>query len=225
MINCDMLLCIFLVGCFGNFGICFYNYLYDKLGLNYFYKVFMIKDIEVVVKGVCVLGICGCVVFMLFKESCILFFDVIDLLVKVIDFVNIIVNDDGKLIGLNIDYIVVKSLIVSYWFDINVRVMIQGSGGMGKVVIVVFCDVGFCDVIIVVCNCQCGLVLVKQYGFQWQFLFEGIVVEILVNVILLGMVGGVESNMLVFSEVMVVQVSVVFDVVVLLVEILLICLV
>lgn len=159
------------------------------------------------------MGIRGCAVSMPFKESCIPFLDAIDPSAKVIDSVNTIVNDDGKLTGLNTDYIAVKSLIASHRLDTNARVMIQGSGGMGKAVIAAFRDAGFRDVIIAARNRQRGLALAKQYGFQWQPLPEGIAAEILVNVTPLGMAGGAESNTLAFSEAMVAQASVVFDVV------------
>ncbi len=159
------------------------------------------------------MGIRGCAVSMPFKESCIPFLDAIDPSAKVIDSVNTIVNDDGKLTGLNTDYIAVKSLIASHRLDTNARVMIQGSGGMGKAVIAAFRDAGFRDVIIAARNRQRGLALAKQYGFQWQPLPEGIAAEILVNVTPLGMAGGAESNTLAFSKAMVAQASVVFDVV------------
>ena len=203
MINRDTLLCISLAGRPGNFGTRFHNYLYDKLGLNYLYKAFTTKDIEAAVKGVRALGIRGCAVSMPFKESCIPFLDAVDPSAKVIDSVNTIVNDDGKLTGLNTDYIAVKSLIASHRLDTNARVMIQGSGGMGKAVIAAFRDAGFRDVIIAARNRQRGLALAKQYGFQWQPLPEGIAAEILVNVTPLGMAGGAESNTLAFSEAMV----------------------
>lgn len=189
MINRDTLLCISLAGRPGNFGTRFHNYLYDKLGLNYLYKAFTTKDIEAAVKGVRALGIRGCAVSMPFKESCIPFLDAIDPSAKVIDSVNTIVNDDGKLTGLNTDYTAVKSLIASHRLDTNARVMIQGSGGMGKAVIAAFRDAGFRDVIIAARNRQRGLALAKQYGFQWQPLPEGIAAEILVNVTPLGMAG------------------------------------
>lgn len=166
MINRDTLLCISLAGRPGNFGTRFHNYLYDKLGLNYLYKAFTTKDIEAAVKGVRALGIRGCAVSMPFKESCIPFLDAIDPSAKVIDSVNTIVNDDGKLTGLNTDYIAVKSLIASHRLDTNARVMIQGSGGMGKAVIAAFRDAGFRDVIIAARNRQRGLALAKQYGFS-----------------------------------------------------------
>ncbi len=97
---------------------------------------------------------------MPFKESCIPFLDAIDPSAKVIDSVNTIVNDDGKLTGLNTDYIAVKSLIASHRLDTNARVMIQGSGGMGKAVIAAFRDAGFRDVIIAARN--------RQRGRRWQ---------------------------------------------------------
>ncbi|VUS23145.1 shikimate 5-dehydrogenase [Klebsiella spallanzanii] len=213
MINRDTLLCMSLAGRPGNFGTRFHNYLYEKLGLNYIYKAFTTRDIEAAVKGVRALGIRGCAVSMPFKESCMPFLDAIDPSAKVIDSVNTIVNDDGKLTGLNTDYIAVKSLIDSNQLDSSAKVMIQGSGGMGKAVIAAFRDAGFRDVIIAARNRDNGLALAKQYGFQWQPKPEGLPVDILVNVTPLGMAGGAESETLAFSQTMVEQASVVFDVV------------
>ncbi|MEM0654806.1 shikimate 5-dehydrogenase [Klebsiella huaxiensis] len=213
MINRDTLLCMSLAGRPGNFGTRFHNYLYEKLGLNYIYKAFTTRDIEAAVKGVRALGIRGCAVSMPFKESCMPFLDAIDPSAKVIDSVNTIVNDDGKLTGLNTDYIAVKSLIDSNQLDSSAKVMIQGSGGMGKAVIAAFRDAGFRDVIIAARNRDNGLALAKQYGFQWQPKPEGIPVDILVNVTPLGMAGGAESETLAFNQTMVEQASVVFDVV------------
>lgn len=213
MINRDTLLCMSLAGRPGNFGTRFHNYLYEKLGLNYIYKAFTTRDIEAAVKGVRALGIRGCAISMPFKESCMPFLDAIDPSAKVIDSVNTIVNDDGKLTGLNTDYIAVKSLIDSNQLDSSAKVMIQGSGGMGKAVIAAFRDAGFRDVIIAARNRDNGLALAKQYGFQWQPKPEGIPVDILVNVTPLGMAGGAESETLAFSQTMVEQASVVFDVV------------
>lgn len=213
MINRDTLLCMSLAGRPGNFGTRFHNYLYEKLGLNYIYKAFTTRDIEAAVKGVRALGIRGCAVSMPFKESCMPFLDAIDPSAKVIDSVNTIINDDGKLTGLNTDYIAVKSLIDSNQLDSSAKVMIQGSGGMGKAVIAAFRDAGFRDVIIAARNRDNGLALAKQYGFQWQPKPEGIPVDILVNVTPLGMAGGAESETLAFSQTMVEQASVVFDVV------------
>ncbi|AWT17365.1 shikimate 5-dehydrogenase [Klebsiella michiganensis] len=215
MINRDTLLCMSLAGRPGNFGTRFHNYLYEKLGLNYIYKAFTTQDIAAAVNGVRALGVRGCAVSMPFKESCIPFLDALDPSAKVIDSVNTIVNDDGRLTGLNTDYIAVKSLIDSRRLDASAKVMIQGSGGMGKAVIAAFRDAGFRDVIIAARHRERGLALAlaKQYGFQWQPRPEGIAADILVNVTPLGMAGGAESETLAFSQTMVERAAVVFDVV------------
>ena len=103
MINRDTQLCMSLAGRPGNFGTRFHNYLYEKLGLNFIYKAFTTQDIAAAVKGVRALGIRGCAVSMPFKESCMPFLDAIDPSAKVIDSVNTIVNDDGRLTGFNTD--------------------------------------------------------------------------------------------------------------------------
>lgn len=200
MINRDTQLCMSLAGRPGNFGTRFHNYLYEKLGLNYIYKAFTTQDIAAAVKGVRALGIRGCAVSMPFKESCIAYLDALAPSAKAIDSVNTIVNDDGRLTGLNTDYIAVKSLIDSHQLDSSAKVMIQGSGGMGKAVIAAR-------------HRDRGLVLAKQYGFQWQPKPEGIAADILVNVTPLGMAGGAESETLAFSPTMVERADVVFDVV------------
>lgn len=213
MINRDTLLCISLAGRPGQFGTRFHNYLYERLGLNFIYKAFTTQDIEAAIKGIRALGIRGCGVSMPFKESCMPFLDAIDPSAQVIDSVNTIVNDEGKLTGLNTDYIAVKSLIASHRLDTRARVMIQGSGGMGKAVIAAFRDAGFSDVIIAARNRERGLALAKQYGFQWQPLPVGPDTDILVNVTPIGMTGGKDQETLAFSENMISAARVVFDVV------------
>ena len=84
---------------------------------------------------------------------------------------------------------------------------------MGNAVSAPFRDPGFRDVIIAARHRDRGLVLAKQYGFQWQPKPEGIAADILVNVTPLGMAGGAESETLAFSPTMVERADVVFDVV------------
>ncbi|WP_297196202.1 shikimate 5-dehydrogenase [uncultured Pluralibacter sp.] len=213
MINRDTLLCMSLAGRPGNFGTRFHNYLYQKLDLNFIYKAFTTEDIEAAVKGVRALGIRGCAVSMPFKEVCIPFLDAVDPSAKVIDSVNTIVNDHGRLTGFNTDYIAVKSLIESHQLDTAARVIIRGSGGMGKAVIAAFRDAGFKHVTIAARNEKNGTALAQQYGFQWRPEAEGIAGDILVNVTPIGMAGGAESEALAFSSDMVSAASVVFDVV------------
>jgi shikimate dehydrogenase len=213
MINRETLLCMSLAGRPGNFGTRFHNYLYEKLNLNYIYKAFTTQDIEAAVKGVRALGIRGCAVSMPFKESCMTYLDAIDPSAKVIDSVNTIVNDNGKLTGLNTDYIAVKQLIASNQLDNSSTVVIQGSGGMGKAVIAAFRDAGFKNVIIAARNRNTGIALAEQYGFEWRSQPNGIQADILVNVTPLGMEGGKDSETLAFNSELIESAHVIFDVV------------
>lgn len=213
MINRDTQLCMSLAGRPGNFGTRFHNYLYEKLRLNFIYKAFTTQDIESAIKGIRALGIRGCAISMPFKESCMPFLDAIDPSAEVIESVNTIVNNNGKLTGFNTDYIAIKNLIVSHKLDTTSKVMIHGSGGMGKAVIAAFRDSGFTDVIIAARNQERGLTLAKQYGFQWQPKPEGITGDILVNVTPIGMDGGNECNELAFNKVMISAASVIVDMV------------
>lgn len=211
MINRETQLCMSLAGRPGNFGTRFHNYLYEKLGLNFIYKAFTTQDIAAAVGGVRALGIRGCAVSMPFKESCMPFLDAIDPSARVIDSVNTIVNDNGRLTGLNTDYIAVKSLIDSHQLDTRASV-IQGSGGMGKAVIAAFRDAGFREVVIAARNRDSGLALAKQYGFQGSRSLKGSG-SIFWSITPLGMAGGTHSDTLAFSQSMVGQAQVVFDVV------------
>ncbi|MDM1546131.1 hypothetical protein HX037_09635 [Ignatzschineria indica] len=78
MINKDTQLCTSLAGRPSNFGTFFHNYLYQKLDLDYIYKVFTTQYIEAAIKGVRALGIRGCAVSMPFKEAVIPLVDTID---------------------------------------------------------------------------------------------------------------------------------------------------
>ena len=135
MINKDTQLCMSLSGRPGNFGTTFHNYLYQKLGLNFIYKAFTTTDIESAVKGIRALGIRGCAVSMPFKESCMPFLDEISPSVQAIQSVNTIVNDQGFLCAYNTDYIAIVKLIKEYQLDKKSKVVVQGSGGMAKAVV------------------------------------------------------------------------------------------
>ncbi|WP_058912398.1 shikimate 5-dehydrogenase [Entomohabitans teleogrylli] len=213
MINRDTQLCMSLAGRPGNFGTRFHNYLYQKLGLNFIYKAFTTSDIEAAVKGVRALGIRGCAVSMPFKERCIPFLDALEPSAAVIESVNTIVNDNGKLTGLNTDYIAVRSLIESNALDPQQDVLLRGSGGMGKAVVAAFRDAGFKHLTLIARNPETGPRLAQQYGFRWQADAGDSRAAILVNVTPLGMAGGAESEQLAFSEATIDEANVVFDVV------------
>ena len=71
LINKDTVMCMSLSARPSNFGTRFHNYLYDALGLDYFYKAFSTQDIVGAIAGVRALNIRGCAISMPFKEACI----------------------------------------------------------------------------------------------------------------------------------------------------------
>lgn len=73
---------------------------------------------------------------------------------------------------------------------------------------------------IVVWNEERGCVFVDFYGFVWCFEVGEVIVDVFVNVILIGMFGGLDEQVLVFIVEVIVVVLVVFDVVVFFVEML-----
>lgn len=67
----------------------------------------------------------------------ILLFDKFDLVVKMVGVVNIIVNDDGVLIGYMIDGIGFMKVFVDEGLDIcEYKMMLVGVGGVGIVIVV-----------------------------------------------------------------------------------------
>ena len=212
-IDKDTQLCMSLAGRPGNFGTRFHNYLYQKLGLNFLYKAFTTRDIEHAVKGVRALGIRGCAVSMPFKESCMPFLDEITPSARAIESVNTIVNDDGRLVAYNTDYIAIASLIDRHGLDPQASVIVRGSGGMAKAVVAAFRDKGFGRLKVYTRNGRTGKHLASLYGYQHIDSLASDPADILVNVTPIGMQGGPEADEVAYPEAAIAQASVVFDVV------------
>lgn len=98
-----------------------------------------LEQLEVVVKGIVVLGYCGVNVIIFYKEEVMKYFDVIDESVWLIGVVNMIVNDNGKLIGYNIDGIgyvcLLKEEVVLEF--VGKKIVVFGVGGVVRGVIYV----------------------------------------------------------------------------------------
>lgn len=212
-IDKDTQLCMSLAGRPGNFGTRFHNYLYQKLGLNFLYKAFTTRDIEHAVKGVRALGIRGCAVSMPFKESCMPFLDEITPSARAIESVNTIVNDDGRLVAYNTDYIAIASLIDRHGLDPQASVIVRGSGGMAKAVVAAFRDKGFGRLKVYARNGRTGKHLASLYGYRHIDSLASDPADILVNVTPIGMQGGPEADEVAYPEAAIAQASVVFDVV------------
>jgi shikimate dehydrogenase len=218
ILNKDMQVCISLSGRPSNIGTRFHNFLYDELGLNFIYKGFSTTDLAGAIAGIKALGFRGCSVSMPFKEAIIPFIDNMQPSALAIESVNTVVNDGGTLTAYNTDFEAVVTLLRESGMDTSLRVIIRGSGGMGKAVVAAFREVGFGDVTVMARNVQAGSALARKYGYsfvaddQLSLADEATPFDVLVNVTPLGMAGSDES-VLAFDRELVERAQVVFDVV------------
>lgn len=212
-IDKDTRLCMSLAGRPGTFGTRFHNYLYRELDINFVYKAFTTKDLKAAIGGIRALEIRGCAVSMPFKEACIEFLDALDQSADVIQSVNTIVNDDGRLRGYNTDYIAIAQLLERDKVAPESVFALRGSGGMAKAVAFALRDAGFKSGYIIARNEAAGRALAQSCGFEWQPTADSIQPALLVNVTPIGMMGGAEADDLAFDPQTIDAVEIVFDVV------------
>jgi len=214
MIDRDTVVCISLAARPGNHGNRFHNFLYDELGLNYLYKSFSSSDIGATIGGIRSLGIRGASVSMPYKESCIPFLDELEDSARAIDSVNTIVNDGGKLTGLNTDFIAVRTLLDDYEVPPTTPFALLGAGGMAKAVLAALVDAGFRDgVVLSPTNPERGRDLAARYGVEADTTLGDRRPGLLINATPVGMAGGAESDALAFDADAVRAADYVFDVV------------
>lgn len=210
----DTVMCISLAARPGNHGNRFHNFLYAELGLNYLYKSFSSSDIGATIGGIRSLGIRGASVSMPYKESCIPFLDALEDSARAIDSVNTIVNDDGRLTGLNTDFIAVRTLLDDYAVPPTTPFALLGAGGMAKAVLAALVDAGFRDgVVLAPTGPERGRRLAERYGVAADTELVGRRPGLLINATPIGMSGGPESDALAFDEDAVRGADYVFDVV------------
>lgn len=210
----DTTLCMSLAGRPGNFGTRFHNHLYAALELDYVYKAFTTTDLPGAIAGVRALGIRGCAVSMPFKEAVIELLDALHPSAAAIGSVNTIVNDGGFLRAYNTDYTAVQRLIEQRALNPQARVVLRGSGGMGKAVASALRDAGFSRGVIVARNGGAGRALAQRCGWDWQPDVPQVEAgDLLVNVTPIGMQGTPEEHGLAFSGAQVGAAGTVFDVV------------
>lgn len=209
----DTRLCISLAARPSNIGTRFHNHLYDELGLDFIYKAFTTTDIAGAIGGVRALGIRGCSVSMPFKFDVMALVDEIEPSARVIESVNTIVNDDGRLTASNTDYLAVQALIAQNGLDPGDQVIIRGSGGMASAVAAAFAGAGFGAGTIVARNGAAGRALADRVGWDHAPEVGARRAPILVNVTPIGMAGAPEESERAFDDDAVGAADVVFDVV------------
>ncbi|MCH8613221.1 shikimate 5-dehydrogenase [Arsenicicoccus dermatophilus] len=209
----DTQLCVSLSGRPSDIGTRFHNYLYAELGLDYVYKAFTATDIRDAVAGVRGLGIRGCAVSMPWKEDVIALVDEMTPSAAAIESVNTIVNDDGRLVAYNTDYLAIRSLLDSHEVPRSLPFAVLGSGGMAKAAVAALTDAGFASGHVVARNPETGPALASRYGHAWASSLDGIAPGLVLNATPVGMAGGAGEGELSAPREVVEGAEVVFDVV------------
>lgn len=213
-ISRDTRLCMSLAGRPGNAGTRLHNHLYRQLGLDCVYKAFTTTDLPAAIGGMRALGIRGCGVSMPFKEACIPLLDELTPSAARLQSVNTIVNDDGRLVAYNTDYIAVAALLKAHGVAPGTPFVLRGSGGMARAVLAALVDHGLHQGLVVARNPQAGAALAAQHGLGWQPDVPAAAPgALLVNVTPLGMAGAPEASTQAFPDALVGAASCVFDVV------------
>lgn len=208
----DMTLCISLAARPSNLGTRFHNFLYDELGLPFVYKAFAPTDITLAIAGVRGLGIRGCSVSMPYKEAVIPLVDEVTGSAAGIESVNTIVNEDGRLVAYNTDYVAVRELLETSHLRATGSVVVRGSGGMAKAVVAAVRDLGFPEITVLARNGDAARALADRYGARWTTdpATRG---DLLINATPIGMAGGDLAAESSFEPDVLADATTVFDVV------------
>jgi shikimate dehydrogenase len=114
-----------------------HNAAYAALGLNWVYVAFPVKTLPSAVAGVRALGIRGVSVTIPHKVAVVPLLDKLDPVAEWIGSVNTIVNDDGKLTGMNTDGAGAMKALVDAGVELKgKRLLVLGSGGAARAVAV-----------------------------------------------------------------------------------------
>ncbi|MFB9378228.1 shikimate 5-dehydrogenase [Kineococcus gynurae] len=216
-ISKDTTLCLSLSGRPSNIGTRFHNHLYAELGLDFVYKAFTTDDIAAAVGGIRALGIRGAGISMPFKEAVIPLVDHLEPSAAAIGSVNTIVNEGGRLVAHNTDYVAVARLLAEHGVADVVGtdgpVVVVGSGGMAKAALAAIRDSGFTDLTVLARNGSSGPALAGQYGARHRSSLDGLRPALLLNATPVGMAGGPEADALPVPAEVVATARVVFEVV------------
>ena len=206
-------LCMSLSARPSNFGTRLHNFLYEELGLDYVYKAFSTTDLPAAIAGIRALGVRGCAISMPFKEAVIPLADGLAPSAARLQSVNTLVNDGGRLMAYNTDYLAVRALLEHHAVPRGLRVAMRGSGGMARAVLAALVDAGFARGTVVARNGAAGRALAAAHGYGWQDGADAIEADVLVNATPIGMAGGAEARALAFTPAQVAAAAWVFDVV------------
>jgi len=117
----------------GNTGCRIFNKAFQYYDLNCIYKSFSIENIKDALDAAKILNIKGFAISMPFKIEVINYVDELNFHVKKIGACNTIINNNGKLIAYNTDYLAAKQYLSTYIQEYK-QLYILGNGGYAQAV-------------------------------------------------------------------------------------------
>lgn len=107
---------------------------YRALDLAFTYVPFAVTDLESAIRGMRALGIRGLGISMPFKQAVMPFLDELDPIAGTIGAVNTVVNEGGRLIGHNTDWIGALRAVEEERPVAGARVLLIGAGGAARAI-------------------------------------------------------------------------------------------
>lgn len=111
-----------------------YNAAFAALGLNYIYIPFAVSNLKSAVGGIRNLGIKAIGVTIPYKIEIIKYLDELDENAKRIGAVNVVINNNGKLIGGNTDGLGAVKALQEVTILTNKKIILLGSGGAARAI-------------------------------------------------------------------------------------------
>lgn len=107
---------------------------YRALGLAFTYVPFAVTDLEGAIRGMRALGIRGFGISMPFKQDVVPLLDELDPVARTIGAVNTVVNEGGRLVGHNTDWIGALRAVEEQRAVTGTRVLLIGAGGAARAI-------------------------------------------------------------------------------------------
>jgi len=139
------------------------NVAFRHHGLNAVYVAFEVEDLASAIKGVRSLGIKGLSVTVPHKVKIMSFLDGIDETAKEIGAVNTVVNQDGKLLGFNTDWLGVLLALKEEGEISGKKFVVLGAGGAARAVVYALVKEG-AGVVILNRTYEKGVALAKEFN-------------------------------------------------------------
>ena len=191
-----------------------HNLALTKLGLDYAYLCFEVDgdNRADAVRALRTLKVRGANVSMPNKITVLEYCDEVSPAARIVGACNTIVNDGGRLVAYNTDYLAIAQLLERHDAAAG-SFAVLGAGGMAKAAVAALTDAGLGPGTVVSRREEPGRELADRYGCDRAAFGSDLDADLLLNATPIGMAGGEEADDLPVSAADLARASTVFDVV------------